>query len=93
VTDVRTPVQRGKPWERVGRLLRGWLALELGAGILALCLLVAVLPLIPILLPRLYGSQAAGWIVAVDVLTISVPLSVMLGSSAMRLAREVVAVR
>ena len=73
--------------------LTAWLALELGAGILALCLLVAVLPLLPILLPRVYGSHAAVWIVAVDVLSISVPLAALLGSSALRLAREAVEVR
>ncbi len=75
------------------RACLAWLSLELGAGILALCLLVAVLPLFPILLPRVYGSHAAVWIVAVDVLSISVPLAVLLGVLAMRLPREVVVLR
>ena len=79
-----------KPWERLRRLLRAWLALELGAAILALVLIVALLPLIVIALPAYLGRTIPLWAVAVDVLAVSVPLAVILGAAALRVPMEVV---
>lgn len=71
---------------RVGRV---WLALELGAGILALSLLVGLLPVVVLALPDYLGRPISFWAVAVDVLALSVPLAVLLGVEAMRVPREV----
>ena len=84
-----SPAQ-GKPWERLRRLLRAWLALELGAGILALALLVALLPLVVIAFPSYLGRTIPLWAVTADVLAVSVPLAVLLGATALRIPREVV---
>ena len=67
------------------RLLLSWLALELGAGILALALLVALLPLVVIAFPAYLGRTIPLWAVAVDVLAVSVPLAAILGAAALRL--------
>ena len=72
------------------KLLRAWLALELGAGILALVVLVAFLPLVAIALPSYLGHVIPFWAVTVDVLCISVPLAVLLGATALRVPVEVV---
>lgn len=52
---------RAKWVRRFGRLGRAWIAIELSAGIAALCLLVAVLPAIDCLmaLPSGWGWEAA----------------------------------
>jgi hypothetical protein len=71
---------------RVGRV---WLALELGAGILALALLAALLPLVVVAFPAYLGRPIPFWAVAVDVLALSVPLAVLLGAAAMRVPKEV----
>ena len=76
--------------ERARRTLHAWLALELGAAILALALLVALLPLVAIALPAYLGRTIPLWAVAVDVLAVSVPLAVILGAAALRLPMEVV---
>ena len=69
----------------VRRIARVWISLELGAGILALALLVAVLPLVVLALPAYLGREIPIWAVAVDVLAVSVPLAVVLGAAALRL--------
>ena len=71
------------------RISRAWLALELGAGIFALCLLVALLPLVVIALPAVHGHAVPGWAVAVDVLAVSLPLAVLLGREALRIPEGV----
>ena len=83
--ETASPAQ-GKHWERLRRLVRSWLALELGAGILALALLVALLPLIALALPAYLGRAIPFWAVAADVLAVSVPLAAILGAAALRLA-------
>ncbi|HEV2166755.1 MAG TPA: hypothetical protein VGS23_07280 [Thermoplasmata archaeon] len=88
VLRVVGPATRAKGWVR--RIGLSWLALELGAGILALILLVALLPLVAIALPGYLGLALPGWALAVDVLSVSVPLAVLLGVSALRLPLEVV---
>ncbi|MDE1882181.1 MAG: hypothetical protein KGI89_16725, partial [Euryarchaeota archaeon] len=72
------------------KLLRAWLALELGAGILALVVLVAFLPLVTIELPRELGYSVPMWAFTVDMLCVSVPLAVLLGVSALRVPVGVV---
>ena len=84
-----SPAQ-GKPWERLRRLLRAWLALELSAGILALSLIVALLPLVVIAFPAYLGRTIPLWAVTADVLAVSVPLAALLGATALRIPREVV---
>jgi hypothetical protein len=62
-----------------------WLAAELGAGILALTLLVALLPAVAVLLAQpLHPAMAL-----MSVLSVSLPLAGLLGASAIRLAKEV----
>ena len=68
------------------RVGRSWLALELGAGILALALLVALLPLVVIAFPAYLGRTIPLWAIATDVLAVSVPLAAILGAAALRLA-------
>lgn len=72
------------------RLARTWLAAELSAGILSLILLVAFLPLLVIELPEYLGVDVPAWAMAVDVLTVSTPLAVILGASAIRVPLELV---
>ncbi len=75
----------------MNRLLRrlglAWLALELGAGILALALLVAVGPLVAVLLarPEFPGPAAAA------VLAVSVPTTGLLATAALKSSRELLA--
>ncbi|HEV2520730.1 MAG TPA: hypothetical protein VGX00_09005 [Thermoplasmata archaeon] len=61
------------------------MATELGAGILALSVLVAFLPLVAIALPAYLGASVPIWAVAIVVLSVSVPLSALLGTAALRL--------
>ena len=82
--------ERWKPWERLRKLLRAWLAIELGAGILALVILVAFLPLVTIELHRELGYSVPMWAFTVDMLCVSVPLAVLLGVSALRVPVGVV---
>lgn len=72
------------------KVFRAWLALELGAGILALVILVAFLPLVAIALPAYLGHVIPFWAVMVDVLCVSVPLAILLGATALRVPAEVV---
>lgn len=62
-----------------------WLAVELGAGILALVILVALLPLLVLAFPAYLGAEIPLWAVVVDVLSISIPLAALLGASALRM--------
>ncbi|MHB8430199.1 MAG: hypothetical protein ACYDDZ_06665 [Acidimicrobiales bacterium] len=70
------------------RAFSAWLSLELGAGIIALVILVALLPLIVIALPAYLGARIPLWAVAADVLAVSVPLAIILGASALRMSTE-----
>jgi hypothetical protein len=54
-----------------------WLALELGAGIIALTLLVAILPLVLVLLSEPVHPGLA----AAATLAISLPLAILLGAA------------
>lgn len=67
------------------RILTGWLALELGAGILAISLLVAILPWVLVLLSR----PEYPWVATPAVLAVSVPTAALFGSRAIMLIREV----
>ncbi len=71
----------------VRRLLLGWLGVELGAGIMALALRVAVGPLVVVLLarPEFPGPAAA------VVLAVPVPTAGLLATAALRLSRELLA--
>ena len=71
------------------KVLRAWLALELGAGILALTLLVVFLPLAVLAYPVIWGTALPTWALAVTMLTLSVPLGVILGGSAGKIVTEV----
>lgn len=69
----------------VRRAYRLWIAVELGAGILGLVVVVALLPAILILLTR----PALPWAALATVLAVSVPLAALLGLSGARLTREI----
>ena len=71
----------------VRRLLLGWLALEFGAGILALALFVAVGPLVAVLLARPEFPALA----VVAVLAVSIPAAALLATAALKLSRELLA--
>ena len=71
------------------RAFCAWLSLELGAGLLALVLLVALLPAVILLLPTYLEVAVPPWATAVDVMVTSVPLAAILGISALRLPLEV----
>ena len=70
------------------RLAWSWIALELGAGILALALLVATLPLVVLAFPELTGNPIPTWALAVSSLTLSIPLALLLARDAMRIPVE-----
>ena len=65
------------------------LAIELGAGLVALVLLVALLPFVVLALPTYFGRAIPIWALAVDVLSVSVPPAGLLGSAAIGMARGV----
>ncbi len=69
---------------RLRRIALAWLALELGAGILAISLLVAVLPWVLVLLSR----PEYPWVATAAVLSVSVPPASVLGARALRLSQE-----
>lgn len=71
------------------RVLTAWLALELAAGILALALLVATLPLVLLAVPDLTGRAVPQWALVVGSLATALPLAALLGREALRLPREV----
>jgi hypothetical protein len=66
------------------RALRIWASVELGAGIVALAILVAALPLVLVL----WSAPAQPWFAMGAVLPVSIPLAVLLARAGMRLPRE-----
>lgn len=62
-----------------------WLEIELSASILALIIIVAVVPLVVVLL----SDPALPVPALIGVLAVSVPLAVLLGTSALKLGRQV----
>ena len=74
----------GGPGRRIRRVLTGWLAVELGAAVLAITIVVALGPLVAILL----AGPKDPWLAMVAVLSVSVPAAVLLGSTAMKLSWE-----
>ncbi len=78
---------QSKPWERPRRLLRAWLALELGAGTLALAVVVALVPWVVVLL----SGPADPWMATAAVLSVSLPASALLGVSGLKLSRDLLA--
>ena len=79
---------QGKPWERLRRAFRraglAWLALELGAGILALAVVVAVGPWIAVLL----SEPEYPWVASAAVLSVSVSAATLLGGAGLKLSRD-----
>ena len=69
---------------RVRGLLAGWLAIELAAGIIAIAIVVALVPLVAILLSEPRHPLLA----VVTVLSVSVPVAVVLGASALKMSWE-----
>lgn len=76
---------------RIFRLARvawiGWVGVELGPGILASAVVVALLPAILILLTR----PALPWIALAVTLSLSIPLSGILAARALTLWKEILA--
>ena len=77
--------------KNIRRVFRIWLALELAAGILALALLVALLPVVVALMVvvRTGVTADAGWMLVLTA-SISIPAAVFLAREAVRLVVEVV---
>lgn len=73
-----------RPGTRLRQVLTGWLAIEFGAAVLAVSILVALLPLVAVLLSR----PVDPWLATVAVLSVSVPVAVLLGSTALKLSTE-----
>jgi hypothetical protein len=69
---------------RIRRVLTGWLAVEFGAAILAIAIVVAVGPLVAVLL----SGPANPWLAMVAVLSVSVPVATLLGGTALKLSTE-----
>lgn len=65
-------------------MLTGWLAVEFGAAVLAIAIVVALGPLVAVLLVGPKDPLVA----IVAVLSLSVPVAVYLGSAAMKLSWE-----
>jgi hypothetical protein len=76
-------VLRG-PGASIRRVLTGWLAVEFGAAVLAIAIVVALGPLVAVLLA---GPQDP-LVAMVATLSVSVPTAVYLGSTAMKLSWE-----
>lgn len=74
------------PRGRILGVLTGWLAVEFGAAVLAISVVVAVGPLVAVLL----SGPTHPWLAMVAVLSVSVPVAVLLGSSAMKLSSELI---
>jgi hypothetical protein len=70
--------------KRIQRVLTGWLAIELGAGILAIAMVVALGPLIAVLL----SDPRHPFLAVVAVLSVSVPVAVLLGGAALKMSWE-----
>ena len=62
-----------------------WLALELGAGTLALAVVVAVGPWIAVLFSR----PEYPWVASAAVLSVSLPTAALLGGAGLKLGRDI----
>ena len=69
---------------RLRRVLTGWLAIEFGAAVLAIAIVVALGPLVAVLL----SGPTDPLLATVAVLSVSVPVAVVLGSTALKLSGE-----
>jgi hypothetical protein len=69
---------------RIRRALTAWLAIELGAAILATAVVVALGPWVAILL----SGPRDPLLATVAVLSVSIPVAVLLGSTALKLSGE-----
>ena len=65
-------------------MLTGWLAIEFGAAVLAIAIVVALGPLVAVLL----SGPTDPLLATVAVLSVSVPVAVVLGSTALKLSGE-----
>ena len=72
------------PGQRIRQVLTGWLAIEFGAAVFAISIVVAVGPLVAVLLLGPMDPLLA----MVGVLSVSVPVAAFLGSSALKLSWE-----
>jgi len=73
-----------QPGERIRRILTGWLAVEFGAAVMAIAIVVALGPLVAVLL----AGPRDPWLAMAAVLSVSVPVAVLLGSAALKLSWE-----
>jgi hypothetical protein len=73
-----------RPGSRLRQVLTAWLAVELTAGILAVTVVVALGPLVAILL----SGPRDPLLATVAVLSVSLPVAVVLGGSAVKLGGE-----
>jgi hypothetical protein len=80
------PSGKGLLASRLRHLGRTWLAVELGAGILALAPIVAVGPWVAVLFSR----PEYPWVATAAVLSVSVPAAAILGVSGLKLSRDLV---
>jgi hypothetical protein len=76
-------VPRG-PGGHIRAVLTGWLAIEFGAAVIGISIVVALGPLVAVLLVGPTDPLLA----IVGVLSVSVPVAVLLGSSALKLSWE-----
>jgi len=72
------------PGRRIRRVLTGWLAVEFGAAVMAIAIVVALGPLVAVLL----AGPRDPWLAMAAVLSVSVPVAVLLGSAALKLSWE-----
>ncbi|MGI0128836.1 MAG: hypothetical protein ACREDE_02165 [Thermoplasmata archaeon] len=73
-----------RPGSRIRRGLAGWLAIELGAAVTAIAIVVAVGPLVAVLL----SGPKEPWLAMIAVLSVSIPVAVLLGGTALKLSWE-----
>jgi hypothetical protein len=66
------------------QVLTGWLAIEFGAAVLAISIVVALGPLVAVLL----SGPSNPLLATVAVLSASVPVAVVLGSTALKVSWE-----
>jgi hypothetical protein len=78
------PSGKGLLASRLRHLGRTWLAVELGAGILALALIVAVGPWVAVLL----SGPEHPWMATAAVLSVSLPSATLLAMTSLKLSRE-----
>lgn len=70
------------PGGRLRRVLTGWLAVEFGAGVLAISMVVAIGPLVAVLL----SGPKEPWLAMIAVLSVSVPVALLLGAAALKVS-------